>query len=237
MIFVRDNGVEAIQSQIDLDRPYVPRYDYMKAFAGAFMIRPQQERVLIVGLGGGGVIHFFRRFSPQTQIDVVEIDPEVIRLADQWFGVRSGEGVRIIEADGVKFLANVRVPYDTIFLDAYLKPSDATNVTGAPLAMRTQQFYREMHAALKPGGLVVFNVNIYDGIVQDLRNIIASFPQTYMFPLTGEVMAVGSLQADRLDDATLQREADRLDRRLNEPWMNFREVEQRLYRAPKPAAP
>ena len=229
MMFVRDNGQEVTESRVDLDRRHVLQVDYLKYFAAAFLLRPRQEHVLIVGLGGGGMIHFLRRFSPQTRIDVVEIDPDVIQLANEYFGVRPGDGVEIIATDGLKFLAQTSNKYDVIYLDAFLKPSEDTDATGAPLALRTRQFYRQVQSALNPDGLVAFNLNLHDGVVADLRDIILSFPQTYMFPLDYEVVAIGSTRAVRASDADLEREARKLDEQLNEPALSFRVMAQHLY--------
>ena len=232
MMFVRDNGQEVFESQVDLDRRHALRFDYTKFFATTFLLKPGQERVLIVGLGGGSMVHFLKYFSPQTKIDVVEIDPTVIQLADVYFGVSAGNGVEIIAADGLKFLAETQNTYDAIYLDAFLKPAEGTDATGAPLSLRTQQFYREMQSVLKPEGVVAFNVNLHEGVVADLRNIIQSFPQTYMFPLDHEVVAVGSTKAVRASDADLEREARKIDERLNDPAMSFRDMAQRLFRQP-----
>jgi spermidine synthase len=52
--------------------------------------RPQ--RVLIVGLGGGTIPSMFRKYLPDLQIDTVELDPEVVQVAKQYFGFREDAG-------------------------------------------------------------------------------------------------------------------------------------------------
>jgi spermidine synthase len=67
-------------------------------------------------------------------------------------------------------------------MDAFLKPSEETDGTGAPLALRTQQFYKQMQEKLKPGGLVAFNLNPHEELADDIRAIAGSFPQIYQRP-------------------------------------------------------
>lgn len=229
LLFVRDNGYEAVQSQLDLREPQVPRFDYMKFFAASFLLVPRPKAVLIVGLGGGGMVHFLRRVSPDLQIDAVEIDPVVARLAEQYFGVRPDGRTRIIVGDGLKYLAETQNRYDVIYLDAYLKPSAETDAEGAPRSLRTQQFYKSVQSKLSPHGLVAFNLNNHSGLVDDIRNIVATFPQIYAFPLAGEAVVLGSTDAARVSAGEFERRADELDR-TEVPFMNFRELLLRLHR-------
>jgi spermidine synthase len=132
MLFVRDNGQEVLESRIDLGQPHVFQYEYPRFLVANYLLRPHPKSVLIVGLGGGAMVHFLRRIDPGLRIDVVEIDPVVVRLADRYFDIRAGDGVSIITADGLKFLTETRNRYDVIYLDAFLKPAAGTDATGAP---------------------------------------------------------------------------------------------------------
>ena len=42
--------------------------------------------------------------SPLTQVsvDVIELDPEILTVAEKWFGFVQGEGVRVCVGDGVE---------------------------------------------------------------------------------------------------------------------------------------
>ena len=43
-------------------------------------------------------------FSPLTQVsvDIIELDPEILNVAEKWFGFVQGEGVRVCVGDGVE---------------------------------------------------------------------------------------------------------------------------------------
>ena len=232
MIFVRDSGEEALESSIDLRQPHVLQFEYLKFLFTSYLLRPQQEVVLIVGLGAGGMIHFLRHVDPELRIDAVEIDPVVVKLAAEYFNTRSGVGVNVVTGDGLKFLAETGTKYDVIYVDAFLKPSAGTDDTGAPLKLRTLQFYKMMQSKLKPGGLVAFNLNPHANLVEDLKNVGEAFPQAYVFPLVlfGGAVALGSTEARRVDGAELERRGRELDRRFGAPSMSFHEMSLRLRR-------
>jgi spermidine synthase len=231
MVFVRDSGEEALESQIDLRRPYELQFEYLRFMFTSYLLRDSQEDVLIVGLGGGGMVHFLKRIDPKIRIDAVEIDPLVVRLADKYFGIRNEGTVHVETADGLKYIAEARKKYDAVYMDAFLKPSAATDNTGAPLALRTRDFYRQIQQKLKSGGVVAFNINPHQQIAEDIRTIAESFPQTYVFPLTqfGGAVVIGSTDKVRLDPTTLIARGRELDRRYKTS-VRFQEMARRLQR-------
>jgi spermidine synthase len=204
LIFVRDTGQEVIETLVDVNQPHKLLLEYTRYMFLSYALRPKQERVLIVGLGGGAMVHFLARYDPQVKVDVVEIDPAVVQVAQEYFGVRSQGNVNIITADAFKYLAESQVPYDVIYMDAFLKPSDETDSTGVPLKLKQVQFYKSLTRTLKPDGLVVFNLNPHSGTREDVQTIASAFPQTYVWrlPESTGVVVVASL-VPRRDSATI----------------------------------
>ena len=85
MLFVRDTGEEVLETQIDLRKPHVLQFEYLQYLFASYLFRERQQDVLIVGLGGGGMVHFLRQFDPAVRIDAVEIDPLVVEAGRQVF--------------------------------------------------------------------------------------------------------------------------------------------------------
>jgi spermidine synthase len=216
MIFVRDTGEEAWESQMNLRSPHVLRFTYLQHMFASYLLQPQQKRVMIVGLGGGSMVHFLQKYDPEVSIEAVEIDPVVVELAERFFAVRQNDRVRLIVADAFEYLRQTQNTYDVIYMDAFLKPSADTDDTGVPLRLRTQEFYRQIQKLLTPNGSVVFNINPHDQMQQDLAVITESFPQTYVFSLPNSegVVAVGSLQPERLTPAQLKAAGKQIDDRF-----------------------
>ena len=216
MLFVRDSGEEVLESQVDVRKPYVLRFEYLRALFASYLVCERPQDVLIIGLGGGGMVHFLQKFDPAVRMDAVEIDPLVVELADKYFGVRTSGHVNVVTADGLAFIAEGEKQYDVIYMDAFLKPSAETDATGAPLELRTQEFYRQMQARLKPGGAVAFNINPHEGMVEDVRGVVRAFRQTYEFPLPrGQgVVVVATMEGARQAKPELIRRGRALEKRF-----------------------
>jgi len=175
LTFVRDSGQEAVQSRINLKAPQTLAAPYARAMFASYLYQPNPRRVLIVGLGGGAMVRFLTHHEPQVQIDAVEIDPAVVRIADEYFGVRSGGNVRVHTADAVAFIEATAERYDVIFMDAFLRPSSGTDATGVPSGLKTLAFLKRLKQALAPGGVVAFNVNEHDKMADDIAAVAAAF--------------------------------------------------------------
>jgi spermidine synthase len=229
--FVRDSGEEVTESQVNLEKPYDLLIDYTRFMFLSYVFRPKQEKVLIVGLGGGAMVHFMKHYDPKAKIDVVEIDPVIVSVADKYFGVKTAGNVTIHTKDGFEYLKNTDATYDVIYMDAFLKPARDTDPTGVPLRLKTVRFYKDIQKKLSPDGLVVFNINPHAHIEDDVKNIRDAFPQTYVFHLPdyGGLVVVGSMATKRIDNRSVIAAAAELDRRFRTSY-SFREMAMRLER-------
>jgi spermidine synthase len=231
LYFVRDSGEEVIESQVNLDKPHELLIDYTRFMFLSYLIRPAQEKVLIVGLGGGAMVHFIKHYDPKVKIDVVEIDPVIVSVADKYFGVKTAGTVNIVTKDGFEYLKNADAKYDVIYMDAFLKPARDTDPTGVPLRLKTVRFYKEIQKKLNPDGLVVYNINPHAHIEDDVKNIRDAFPQTYVFHLPdyGGLVVVGSMAPKRAETQALRVAAAELDRRFRTSF-SFRDMAMRQER-------
>jgi spermidine synthase len=229
--FVRDSGEEVVESQQDLSRPHELLVDYTRFMFLSYLFRPKQEKVLIVGLGGGSMVHFLKHYDPKVKVDVVEIDPVIVSVAEKYFGVKSGGNVHIITKDAFEYLPKTDARYDVIYMDAFLKPSRDTDEPGVPLRLKTLKFYKEVQKKLTPDGLMVFNLNPHSKINEDVKTIREAFAQTYVFhlPELNGLVVVGSLSAKRLAPAALQTAAEEIDRRFRTSY-SFRGMARRVER-------
>jgi spermidine synthase len=225
LYFVRDTGEEVVESMLNLDKPHDLIVDYTRYMFLSYVFKPKQERVLIVGLGGGSMIHFMKHYDPNAKVDVVEIDPKVVEIAEKYFGVKTAGNVNIITRDAFEFFKAGTEKYDVIYIDAFLKPAKDTDTTGVPLRLKTIQFYKDMQKKLSPDGMVVFNINPHEKIDDDVKNITEAFPQMYAFhlPNFGGLAVVGSMNKERLSAAAVRDRAAELDRRFKTSY-SYREM-------------
>jgi spermidine synthase len=111
LLFVRDSGEEVVESMVDLEKPNKLLVEYTQYMFLSYAHRPEHKKVLIVGLGGGAMIHFLKHYDKNVEVHVVEIDPAIVKIADEYFRVRTEGQVKIITDDGIKYLANTTETY------------------------------------------------------------------------------------------------------------------------------
>ncbi|MFN9721557.1 MAG: spermidine synthase [Planctomycetota bacterium] len=223
MIFVRDSGEEAYESQMNMRSPHLLRFSYLQHMFTSYLLQPEQKKVLIVGLGGGSMVHFLQKHAPECEVDAVEIDPVVVQLAERYFAVKRNKNVRLIVADAFDYFRKNETKYDVIYMDAFLKPSASTDETGVPLRLRTIDFYKQLQSRLNDGGSVVFNINPHPEMKADLETIAEAFPQGYVFSLPNSegVVAIGSLQPSRKKSDELRAAGREMDRRFRSAGFSF----------------
>ncbi len=150
-------------------------FEYTKMMLGALFLDPQPQRVLIIGLGGGTLPHTLEKLLPQAQIDVVEIDPAIVRVAHDYFAFQGDAHVHIVVQDGRAYVRQtLRGPlrYDLVMLDAYERQY-------IPEHMLTREFLQEMRGLLTPGGIVAANTfsssRLYQNESVTYQNVFGPF--------------------------------------------------------------
>jgi spermidine synthase len=199
LLFVRDSGEEVVESTLDINFPHQLFLLYTQKMYAGFLISNLPSKILLAGLGGGSMVHFTNYYFPQIQMDVVEIDPDVIKIAKTYFSLKEKSGTKIYNEDIYKFLKNTNLKYDLIFMDAFLKPSSTTDPTGVNLKQKEKDFFQDLKNHLNPKGVVVFNINTYDGFQKDILSMKENFSNIYIFRkgLSGNVIVVCSMEKER----------------------------------------
>src|SRR3972149_5803720 len=141
----------SFQSGMYLRDPFSGPFLYVAYAHLGLVFRPEAQRVLVVGLGGGSIPKRFWRDYPAMLIEVAELDPMVVDVAKRFFGVPEDLRLRIVAQDGRLFLRNTRQRYDMIILDAYFAES-------IPFHLTTREFMQLARSRLAPGGIVLSNV-------------------------------------------------------------------------------
>ncbi|MCE5202931.1 MAG: fused MFS/spermidine synthase [Actinomycetia bacterium] len=139
------------QSAISLRDEYTSAIAYPDYLHLALAANPGATRVLVCGLGGGTVAKRMWRDYPEVSIDCVEIDPVVVDVATRYFGLPDDERLTVTVNDARRFIQSTDELYDIIIVDAYY--ADAM-----PYHLTTKEFFGELEAHLRPGGVVAYNV-------------------------------------------------------------------------------
>ena len=107
--------------------------------------------MLILGMGTGTYATQCRRYLGDMSIEGVEIDEKITELAGSYFELPSD--IPVTTYDGRAYLNATDNRYDVIMVDAY---QDIT----IPFQMSSVEFFSLVKSHLKPGGVMVVNMNM-----------------------------------------------------------------------------
>jgi spermidine synthase len=116
-------------------------HDLARAYA------PKTEDVLCIGMGVGIVPMSFARAG--VKVDVVEINPDVVPLAERFFNFDSTK-LKLHIQDGRYFVNRTQKKYNALILDAFLGDS-------CPSHLMTREAFASMRNVLTPDGVLVIN--------------------------------------------------------------------------------
>jgi predicted membrane-bound spermidine synthase len=170
--------------------------EYLKYFRLAGHFQPAARRHLL--LGGGTFTYakdFFRR-NPSGSLDIVEIDPEFVDIANQYFGLTPNPRLSIVTTDARVFLNQTARRYDVVYVDVF------GSATFIPFHMTTQEAARSIHDTLGPEGIVLMNIlsPVEGPRARFLRAEVATYRT--VFPRV-ELFQVFSRRTDQLQNVIL----------------------------------
>ena len=160
----------SFQSGMWLADPYRTRFLYTDYLDLGIAHRPAAEDVLFIGLGGGSAPKRFWRDFPDLRLQVVELDPDVVRAAYRWFELPRDPRLAVAVDDGRRWLAKDERRWDVIVIDAFYADS-------IPFHLATREFLELVRTRLEPGGVVV--VNVIGAMTGDDSKLLRSLTKTY----------------------------------------------------------
>jgi spermidine synthase len=173
--------VESVYDLLDRNA-LAAQYTRYMTVAPAYLDR--FERAAFVGLGGGRTASYLVDNFPQLKMEIAELDPEVIRLAKKYFGVKEGERLKISPQDGRIFLTRSKATYDAVFLDAYRGPF-------VPFHLLTREYFEIIKKHLRPGGVVAQNVEPSTMVLDSaIRTIGTVFKNVDTYEAGGNVVII-----------------------------------------------
>jgi spermidine synthase len=176
-----DGNIHSIMNKQDPTQLLI----YTRFFPIGFVFNPSAKHVLFVGGGGFSGPKYFLKTYPDVTVDVAEIDPVVIDVAQKYFNVTKSPRLNIYNDDARDFLTKTsNQKYDIIILDAFSK-------NYVPFHLMTLQYYQLLYNKLTtPNGVIVSNqVGSLEGDTSNLyraayKTMSQVFPDVYAFPLS-----------------------------------------------------
>lgn len=140
-----------IQSEMLRSDPNFLVLSYTRTMMFFRLFHNEPRRITMIGLGGGSIPKWCFHELPATDITVIEIDPRVIALRDQFCIPADDNRFRVICEDGADYVACTQDSPDVLVVDGF-------DIHGQPPQLCSQKFYDDCYRALAHDGLLVINL-------------------------------------------------------------------------------
>lgn len=111
---------------------------------------PELRRCLFLGGGSFSIPKFIKSKYPHVEVDVAEIDPDVVKAAEQYFELP--EDLKALIGDARRILSKSSTKYDLIVNDAF------RGVRKIPFHLVTKEFHTLVSERLSSQGIYAVNV-------------------------------------------------------------------------------
>ena len=207
--YVRNQKKEYAQGGIYVNTPDKLLFEFTKiGFVSLAFLERDPQDVLFVGLGAGAMPKYFNRHYQKSNIDIAEIDPDMVAVAQKYFYFKENERMKVHIDDGRLFVKRARKKYDWIILDAYQNDY-------IPFHLTTLEFLKEVKNRLKDDGVVVSNITstfrnkFFDSMVMTYKKAFSHF---YIFKgkKSGNFIFVATASSKIKDKASVETRARKL---------------------------
>lgn len=178
---VLDRTFHAVMWKADPVALFLP---YSQLMVASLALVPEPKRGLILGHGGGSLAKWLAHRWPEFELDVVEFDPVVVRMAEEYFSYHPPPQHHVHVRDARVFLNSTELTYDFIWVDVFARHM-------IPFHLTTVEFFAELRAHLAPNGMLAVNLASSgeggdllraNAVMQTMRR---SFPNIESFAVKG----------------------------------------------------
>jgi spermidine synthase len=145
-----------VHSTVDPDNPLFLGYEHEEVqleFLRGARSRTPTPHVLVIGGGGYTFPRAAKELMPETELDVVEIDPKVTEVAYRTLGLKKEYGLNDINMDGRQFVSEraKTQSYDLVI-------QDAVNDFSVPAHLLTKEYNDDIKRTLKGDGVYLLTI-------------------------------------------------------------------------------
>lgn len=143
--------LDNVQSAMQVDDPYALCLAYTRKMMAFLLFNSRPRRILQLGLGGGSLAKFCHKHLPGAAITVVEIDPNVLALRNEFQVPADDERFHVVQANGVEYIAQAGPRDDVIMVDA-------CDGEGLSPTLSAPELYSNLRRRLTYNGVLVVNI-------------------------------------------------------------------------------
>lgn len=165
LIFLNNQSViqsEALMKQAK-KKSFVD-FSYLSCQHHIFMIIGLQAtklKNLVIGLGGGGLVNYIYHYLKNLNTTVIEIDPEIVKVAKDYFGLIEDQNrLQVVIDDGLKFLeeksAENQLKFQSVLFDVDSK-DQSLGISCPPKEFLELKILEAVKSLLSPDGVFILN--------------------------------------------------------------------------------
>lgn len=141
-----------VNSGMYLDNPNELAFDYTQFYDLFECFQPNWNNIVMFGGAGYSYPKHFMSKYPNRSLDVVEIDPKLTEIAQEYFEFSPTNKVSIYHQDARYFLSSTPKKYDVVLYDVL-----TSNLT-VPFHLTTEEAFTEISEIMTDSGMMILNV-------------------------------------------------------------------------------
>lgn len=131
---------------------YKGNLPYINYFLIPYLMNKNIKNILLIGLGSGKIVNDFEfLFKDLKQIDVIDLEENIVNIAQNYFDFKPSEKFNFILQDGLTYLRTNKQKYDLIVVDV-------ANNDGIDLRFLSDDYFQSIKKSLKKTGIFVSNM-------------------------------------------------------------------------------
>ncbi|MCL4124427.1 UNVERIFIED_CONTAM: hypothetical protein GTU68_045025 [Idotea baltica] len=140
-----------------------------------------KSSLLLVGLGGGALATYIHTFFPEVTLTCLDIDEEMVKVAEKWFSFKSDAKLRSVVEDGIQFITKAEKKgekYDIIMFDVDSKEL-SEGLSCPPRMFVEKEFLKKVANTLTKKGIFALNLVCRDpaikkDIIRELKEVFGT---------------------------------------------------------------
>ena len=142
---------DSIQSAINSRKPYQLEMDNLQYLMGVLLFIPPPEKILLLGVGAGSLIHFFSHYLPESQITAVDYNQQLVDFAHHNMMLpEANEKLSYVIEDARQYIRECKQQFDLIVIDIF-------DGSQSPEWTTEEEFTQQLKSCLSSQGAAAYN--------------------------------------------------------------------------------
>ncbi|MDH5392441.1 MAG: fused MFS/spermidine synthase [Gammaproteobacteria bacterium] len=211
---------KAVQSKLDIEKKEELQLQHCRAMMSFLLFQSEPKSLLLLGLGGGNIIHFLSHWFPEINITAVDINEKMVDISKKYFAVTETSHINIEVSDAFSYMAHQKADHtDVILVDIH----DGIRI---PDFIENNEFMSHCYHTLSEKGVLIINVIAADdehflNIMRTLRKSFTGVSLCISLKDNKNILVCAVKSLSTLDMNRLHNKADKLQQKYGIEFSQF----------------